>query len=391
MGTSDTHGPSHVTCSCGATSAAHNNTPKVHIIASDQSWIEQQAVDQLHATAALPGIARAVGLPDLHAGRGIPVGAAFWSSSHAYPHLIGNDIGCGMALWQTDMAAAKFKLDKAVRKLTDLEGPWDGDRLARLAEVGLPESLDGDSLGTIGGGNHFAEFQAVERVVDPSVFDAAMLNARQVFLLIHSGSRGLGEAILQDHLRAHNGEGLPVDGAAFLAYLARHDAALTWAELNRTIIAERFLGRLGARGERKLDIFHNSMTPHHGGWLHRKGAAPADKGMIVIPGSRGTMTYLVMPRAENADLALHSLAHGAGRKWARGETKAKLGRRYSVTDLERTSLGGRVICEDKNLIFEEAPQAYKNIESVIEDLTSAGLIDLIAILRPIITYKTRRI
>lgn len=71
---------------------------QVHIIGSNESWIDQQAIDQLHQTATLEGIDRAVGLPDLHAGRGIPIGAAFWSRSHGYPHLVGNDIGCGMAL-----------------------------------------------------------------------------------------------------------------------------------------------------------------------------------------------------------------------------------------------------------------------------------------------------
>ncbi len=58
----------------------------VHVISSDDSWLDQQAIDQLHQTAKLEGIERAVGLPDLHAGRGIPIGAAFWSPSHVYPH-----------------------------------------------------------------------------------------------------------------------------------------------------------------------------------------------------------------------------------------------------------------------------------------------------------------
>jgi release factor H-coupled RctB family protein len=362
----------------------------VKIIASDNSWIEQEAIDQLHQTAGLTGIERAVGLPDLHAGRGIPVGAAFWSSRHAYPHLVGNDIGCGMALWQTDFPANKFKLDKAVKKLTGLETPWQEDRLARLASHGLPASLDSESLGTIGGGNHFAEFQTVESVENAGLFDLHIGDAAKILLLTHSGSRGLGEAILQDHLRGHQTGGLEVSSEDFARYIVKHDQAVAWAELNRDIIAERFLSKLGADAERKLDIVHNSMTPHQGGWLHRKGAAPADKGLIVIPGSRGTMTYLVAPKQERADDALHSLAHGAGRKWARSDAKAKLGRRFTLADLERTNLGGRVICEDKNLIFEEAPQAYKNIESVIDDLSNAGLIDVIAILRPIITYKTRR-
>lgn len=362
----------------------------VHVISSDDSWLDQHAIDQLHQTATLDGIERAVGLPDLHAGRGIPIGAAFWSPSHVYPHLVGNDIGCGMALWQTDMPSRKFKLDKVVRKLTGLETPWTGDHSTKLAEMNLPTDLDGETLGTIGGGNHFAEFQMVETIVNEAVFHRHGLDAERVLLLVHSGSRGLGQAILREHVHHYNTQGLEVTSDAFASYRGKHDQAMRWAELNRDIIADRFLSRLGAGAERKLDIFHNSVTEHNNGWLHRKGAAPADKGLVVIPGSRGTMTYLVSPRLAEADMALHSLAHGAGRKWTRSDAKAKLGRRVKISDLERTNLGGRVICEDKNLIFEEAPQAYKDIENIINDLCKAGLIEIVAILRPIITYKTRR-
>tara|TARA_R110002124_G_scaffold44748_4_gene136026 strand:+ start:1682 stop:2791 length:1110 start_codon:yes stop_codon:yes gene_type:complete len=363
----------------------------VHVIDSEHSWIEQQALDQLHKTAELEGIERAVGLPDLHAGRGIPIGAAFWSRSRVYPHLVGNDIGCGMALWQTDMPNRKFKLDKTVRKLTGLEMPWKSDHCGRLAEMGLPRDLFGESLGTIGGGNHFAEFQTVETIVNKDIFYQHGFDQKNMLLLVHSGSRGLGQALLKQHIRRFKDQGLDVLGEAFAYYREKHDQAMRWAELNRSVIAERFLGRLCARAERKLDIYHNSVTEHNHGWLHRKGAAPADKGLIVIPGSRGTMTYLVSPKPDNADIALHSLAHGAGRKWTRSDAKSKLGKRVTIRDLERTDLGGRVICEDKNLIFEEAPQAYKNIESVVDDLNKAGLIDIVATLRPVITYKTRRI
>lgn len=365
-------------------------TDNVHVIASSSSWIEQTAIDQLYRTARLEGIERTVGLPDLHAGRGIPIGAAFWSKTHVHPHLIGNDIGCGMALWQTDLGAAKFKLDRAARKLTGLDEPWDGDKLCELERAGLPSHLAGEALGTIGGGNHFAEFQRVETIIDERQFDQMGLERTRLLLLVHSGSRGLGHAVQEEHTRRFNAQSLSITSEAFSDYLTKHDQAMSWAKLNRDIIAARFLGKLAAQAELKLDIFHNSLTRHHNGWLHRKGAAPADKGPIVIPGSRGTMTYLVMPQLKGADRALHSLAHGAGRKWPRSSAKAKLGPKISVAKLERTSLGGRVLCEDNQLIFEEAPQAYKDIETVISDLEQAGLISVIAVLRPVITYKTRR-
>jgi release factor H-coupled RctB family protein len=138
-----------------------------------------------------------------------------------------------------------------------------------------------------------------------------------------------------------------------------------------------------------LDIVHNSVTPHQGGWLHRKGAAPADRGLICIPGSRGDFSYLVEPVQDQADKALHSLAHGAGRKWSRKDAHARLSRRFSVSQLQRTELGSHVICEDRRLIFEEAPQAYKDIRAVVADLEAAGLVRVIARLRPLLSYKTR--
>lgn len=359
----------------------------IHIVASSESWIEQAAVDQLHQTARLDGIDRIVGLPDLHAGRGIAVGAAFWSRSHVYPHLVGSDIGCGMALWRSDMPLSKFRLDTAERKLRGLDDPWSGDVAARLGGAGLSADVVSTALGTIGGGNHFAELLRVEAV---HTEDTSIVDPSALYLMVHSGSRGWGQVILDAHLARHNVGGLIAGAPECAAYLAAHDGAMRWATLNREVIAERFLDRIGADGERLLDICHNSVTPHQGGWLHRKGAAPADRGLVVIPGSRGDMTYLVRPRLDAAEAALHSLAHGAGRKWSRSEARDKLVRRFSVADLERTKLGSRVICEDRDLIYEEAPQAYKDIHQVVRDLEQAGLIDRIATMRPLLTYKVRR-
>lgn len=362
----------------------------IRIIASPDSWIEQSAIDQLQQTAKLEGIDEIVGLPDLHAGRGIAVGAAFWSNSHVFPHLVGSDIGCGMGLWRCATQLRKFRLDAAERKLRGLEEPWEGETAHRLTQAGLPPSLMPNSLGSIGGGNHFAELLRTETVIDERLFAEGSLDSDAVYLMVHSGSRGLGHAILERHLSRHNVDGMVGGHSDSDRYLADHDEALRWAVLNRSVIAERFFDRLGTDGERLLDISHNSVTPYRGGWLHRKGAAPADKGLVVVPGSRGDLTYIVRPKLDRAGEALHSLAHGAGRKWSRTEAKEKLRRRFSVSQLIRTKLGSRVICEDGDLIYEEAPQAYKDIHQVIADLDQAGLIDLVATLRPLITYKTRR-
>ena len=221
-------------------------------------------MDRLSQTARLEGIARVVGLPDLHAGRGIAVGAAFWSRDHVYPHLVGSDIGCGMGLWRTGIPLRKFRLDAAGRKLRGLEQPWAGDHAGRLAEAGLPPDLAGEALGTIGGGNPFAELLRVETHGDTDVDPTAL------YLMVHSGSRGLGQAILERHLAGHNVAGLIAGEAACDRYLAAHNDAVAWAVCNRALIAERFLHRLGATGERVLDICHNSVTPHGGGARRRR-------------------------------------------------------------------------------------------------------------------------
>lgn len=362
----------------------------VTLIRSDQSWIEGDALQQLETTARLPGIIAAVGLPDLHPGKGIPIGAAFQSRGIVYPHLVGNDIGCGMGLWGTGLPARKFKLDKSVKKLAGFEQVWNGDSRARLEKAGLPPDLWPYALGTIGSGNHFAEFQKIDTTFDQNALSILGINPDHVHLLVHSGSRGLGEDILRRHVDRFKGGGLTVGTSEFDHYISRHNDAVHWAAVNRAVIAERFLGALGLSGNCHLDITHNSVTPYGDDWLHRKGAAPADKGAVIIPGSRGTLSYLVQPVTEKAHIALQSLAHGAGRKWKRSDAKGRLSKRYSVSDLTRTPLGGRVICEDKALIYEEAPEAYKDISTVISDMERFGLISVIATLRPLITYKTRR-
>lgn len=362
---------------------------QVTLIASDPSRFDSLALDQLDACARYGGMAHIVGLPDLHAGNGIAVGAAFWSPTHIWPHLVGSDIGCGMALWVTDLPLRKFRLSMVERNLHGLDSPWAGDGAAALSEAELPPSLASPALGTIGGGNHFVEFQRIEAVVDEARFAALGFAQDRVWMMVHSGSRGLGQAVLQAHRQPDVSQGIPANSPEAIAYLVDHDAALGWAILNRQIIAARFCDCLGLGGRRVLDICHNSVTPHQGGWLHRKGAAPADKGLVTIPGSRGDFSYLVEPIADGAGHALHSLAHGAGRKWSRKDAHARLSRRFKVAEMQRTALGSHVICEDRRLIFEEAPDAYKDIGMVIGDLEQAGLILVIAKLRPLLSYKTR--
>ena len=109
---------------------------------------------------------------------------------------------------------------------------------------------------------------------------------------------------------------------------------------------------------------------------------------MVVPGSRGSFSYLVQP-APDSEATLYSIAHGAGRRWKRSDTRARLQRRFTADDLTRTALGSEVVCEDRELLYEEAPPAYKDIVTVIRDLVDAGLARVLAVLRPLVTYKLR--
>lgn len=366
---------------------------KITLITSDQSWIEGDAVKQLEKTAALDGMVSAVGLPDLHPGKGSPVGAAFLSEKMIYPYLIGSDVGCGMGLFNTSLKARKAKRDKWAKKLNGLEDPWQGDvgEWLRQYDLDLPDYET--ACGTIGGGNHFAELQVVETVYEKDEMEKLGIDGKHLLLLVHSGSRGLGDDLLWRHTEKFGAGGLDAKSREANAYINTHDAALTFARANRALIAARFLDQLNSACDPILDACHNSITietiEDRSFWLHRKGAAPADNGPIVVPGSRGALSYLVLPVGNQAG-NLWSLAHGAGRKWNRKSTRDRMRSKYNAKALTQTGLGGLVICESRDLLFEEAPEGYKKIETVITDMVEAGLIKVLAVMRPLITYKARK-
>src|SRR6266496_631888 len=298
-----------------------------------------------------------------------------------------------MALFKTNLVRRDMKLDRWAKLQFNLEHPWDEDVGDFLVQQEL-ESTEFDlALGTIGGGNHFAELQAVEKVLDAEEFKKLDLGKQQLVVLVHSGSRGLGESILRAHVDQHFGDGVETDSFAAEEYLRSHDFAVRWAKANRELIARRFTATLGAEAECLWDGFHNSITRRESDgevvWIHRKGAVAADSDFVVIPGSRGSLSYLVKPTGDGESHAW-SLAHGAGRKWARSEARLRIRERFSVPELAQTGIGGRVICEERDLLYEEAPAAYKNIEAVIQDLADAGLVSVIATFRPLLTYKTRK-
>jgi release factor H-coupled RctB family protein len=362
----------------------------MRVVASPKNWIEGSAIQQLEKTASLAGMRLAVGLPDLHPGKDSPIGAAFAVEGWLYPTLVGNDIGCGIGLWRTRLSAKAIKREVWADRLRDLDGMWSGNTTAFLESRGIEPSGFEDSPGTIGGGNHFAELQRIENIAGSESYG---LERESIYLCVHSGSRGFGEAILRKHADRSGAKSLAIGSPDADQCVRQHDHAKRWASANRELVATRILERLKTDGERILDICHNQVEQRPVGeyacWIHRKGAAPSTDGPVLIPGSRRAMSYVVAPR-EGGDRHAFSIAHGAGRKWSRSESRGRLERRFSAKDLIRTELGSHVICEDKELLYEEAPQAHKNISIVIDDLVQAGLIDVVATLRPVLTYKVRR-
>lgn len=362
--------------------------------------VDPDAIKQLKFAASQPGMISCIGMPDLHPGGKYPVGASFIATT-VYPELVGQDIGCGMSLYELDCSAdlterQMEKMCKALRR----SGLEDGSASQPVvngpaeAKKGISKLINQhqSSYGTVGGGNHFAEFQIVERIQEEAVVDASRLH-----LLIHSGSRTLGEDVLKSFRRDNTGKpGGNVPGA-LETYLTMHDVAVSWARQNREEIARRAADACRVRIRRKiLDICHNSVTTQPDGdlFIHRKGAAPTDCGLVAIPGSRGTMTYIVRPTSDEAaqESAGWSVAHGAGRVIGRKDLQRKLDKRYPSKEacekaLAATALGGKVVYNDEKILRQEAPEAYKDIEAVVGDLVARDLVAVAAIMRPVITCK----
>ncbi|MBR1227868.1 MULTISPECIES: RNA ligase RtcB family protein [unclassified Bradyrhizobium] len=372
------------------TSPKMDGRAPIHVFASSKSWIEGNATLQLEQVAALAGVRAVAAMPDLHPGKYGPVGCAILADS-IHPQLVGSDIGCGMGLFALDIAARKLRLDQLADRLSSLDQPWDGDVAGVLADAGLDATLFDASLGSIGGGNHFCEIQAIEEILAPETAAQAGLDRDEAFILVHSGSRGLGYSILERVLSSGQAALDPAseDGGS---YMDAHDHAVRWARLNRRIIAERAAAAARAELRPVNDLAHNMVerrgNPGDAIMLHRKGAAASDRGLVPVPGSRGTLSYLVEPLAPMRTEALASLAHGAGRKYDRASMHGRVrGKKSDMARLERNPYGGIVVCGDRGLLVEEAPEAYKNIDRVIADLVEFGLARVVATFRPLVTFK----
>jgi release factor H-coupled RctB family protein len=395
--------------------------PGARIIATPEVWLEGEAERQLAEVAAYDDCAAAVGMPDLHPGPGIPIGAAFGFRDTVHPRLVGGDAGCGALVVSLGTSKLTSSLERRVRSEFEDTAVAEADREAlcdavwrkgprglagfgfsdavealvdavgddELGESGqLPSAAFGAALGTIGRGNHFAELGRVTRVVADDAARAVGVRKGGLVLLCHSGSRGLGKALADRWGHAS----LPGSDAG--VYLAELAGAVRFARANRILIAARMLEAIGIARQSKIagafDVVHNSVGCESCGdermWVHRKGCAPAHDGQLtVVLGSRGAPSWIM--RGSGNPAGLSSVAHGAGRKMRRSEARDKIRARYRRSQLRSGKHGGLVICDDVKLLYEEHPDAYKAIEPVIESLERARLAERVASIEPVLTVK----
>jgi len=351
-----------------------------------QSWIEGAALEQLKTVAALPGVTSVAAFPDLHHGKYGPTGIAVLSQ-RLHPQLIGNDIGCGMSLFSLDMPLRKLRVDRAAERLSELEAQDCFEAQAALSASGLASDLFPAALGTIGGGNHFCELQAVEQRFDTGCGD--VIDRQGLYLLVHSGSRGLGAQVFGeiDH-QAAIADGLDPDSEAGKAWLGQHDICVAWASLNRRLIAEQAASALRCEAQLVVDVPHNLVRRKDGGFVHHKGSAAVEPGSIApIAGSRASLSYVVRA-LDGTGSSLGGISHGAGRKYDRATMHGRVGRNRSEREaLLRNAWGGQLICGDRGLVIEEAATAYKDAGQVVRDLCNAGLVLPLAAMKPLVTYK----
>ncbi|MFT5431100.1 MAG: tRNA-splicing ligase RtcB [Myxococcota bacterium] len=384
--------------------------------------IEDAAQRQLERLANMPFIYKWVAaMPDVHLGRGATIGSVIATDKAIIPAAVGVDIGCGMMAVQTTMTAKQLPdnlagVRSAIERAVphgrtgggrDDLGGWRGRHPKRVEKAWAPlatqleairERNPGlrkrmntvDHLGTLGTGNHF-----IELCLDET--DA-------VWVMLHSGSRGVGNAIGRHFIAAAKREmerwfiQLPDKDLAYIAeesmLFGRYMQALTWAQRfaseNRRLMMEAVVDALHDAhdlpgfdlGEMAVNCHHNYVAreTHYGRevLVTRKGAVRAGLDELgIIPGSMGARSYIVRGLG-NAE-SFCSCSHGAGRTMSRTEAR----RRFTVDDHVAATAG--VECRKDEGVIDETPMAYKSIEAVMA--AQADLVQPIHTLRQVVCVK----
>lgn len=377
-------------------------TDRLYNWASD---IEPNTIEQALMASRSPAVVGHVALmPDAHVGMGSTVGSVIPTESAIIPAAVGVDIGCGMIAVETTLKAEDLPdtlnpFQAMVRDAVPAGlGKWHAEATeasSRWFEANphdLPDDLvkrARDQFGTMGSGNHFFEVSLDER--------------DQVWLVLHSGSRGVGNQLAQRHIDTAKGleHNLTAqledpDLAYFLAGTPEFDAYiadLSWSQRyaagNRDQMMNAALGAfltfVGAGVEVQRTNCHHNYTAQeiHNGrrmFITRKGAIRAGIGDLgVIPGSMGTSSYIVSGLGN--PLSYESCSHGAGRRMSRGQARRELTPASLVEAMGTRSWQDR----DAADLVDEHPLAYKPIEQVMAD--QADLVKIEHTLHQILNYK----
>ncbi len=381
--------------------------------------LEDTARDQLLNVAGLPFVFRWVAaMPDVHAGMGATIGSVIATKEAVIPAAVGVDIGCGMMATRTSLHAAdlpeqlgalRHGIERAVPHGRTNHG-GRGDRgawanppdanAAAWAELepafeaicaknpGIAKSNNRVHLGTLGTGNHFIE--------------VCLDKQDRVWVMLHSGSRGVGGRIGNHFIRAAKRDmkryyvDLPDPNLAFFPqgtqgfddYLEAVQWAQRYAQVNRELMMQATLGALrhevGAfeHGEPTVNCHHNyvAIENHFGQqvWVTRKGAVRARKDDLgIIPGSMGARSYIV--RGLGNPESFHSCSHGAGRAMSR--TAAR--KRFTVEQHAAATAG--IECRKDADVIDETPMAYKDIDAVME--AQSDLVEVLHELRQVVCVK----
>jgi tRNA-splicing ligase RtcB len=255
-----------------------------------------------------------------------------------------------------------------------------------------------DGLGTIGRGNHFVEIGVIESLVDRKTAWQWGLKVGQLTMLVHSGSRKVGKVVgtrWKDRAKEAWPRGLrhprsdiwPLSWTSTPElceqYLQAEATAANYAFVNRALLAELLRVRLEeVLGEVSAplvaDIPHNLTFQENGRYVARKGACPAHEGQpVIIPGSMGAPSYIAVGKGHPRFLS--SASHGAGRAKSRQEVRG------SHQELGLEGVDCVTLREERRI--EEAPAAYKDIHHVIDAQVEAGTVGVVAVLRPLLTFK----
>ncbi len=384
--------------------------PPTEIAPKLLSWaseLDEQTLAQARRTARLPIIEGHVALmPDAHLGIGATVGSVIPTRDAIIPAAVGVDIGCGMVAVETDLAASDLpgKLDPLLPRIERAIPAGVGKGHSGRATAGRqwlaansprtdfsPKQVERTvtQFGTLGSGNHFVS--------------AALDERDQLWTVVHSGSRGIGNELATGHidkartLAQRAGLQLEDRDLAYFSETSRefddYVADMLWAQdyarANREQMMDTLLDELfafvGAGSEvQRINCHHNySAREQHQGvelWITRKGAIRAgkdDRG--VIPGSMGNDIHIV--RGLGNPASYESCAHGAGRRHSRRQAK----KRFTVDQL-RKEMEGRAWNRDRaGALLDEIPDAYKDLAQVMAD--QIDLVEAEHSMREIFNYK----